>query len=252
MSANRIQRLSAYAGAATAATVGGVLGGEASADVVIFDIGVTINASLSSLPSSATITATQYIVDLAPFNHGIGFGLIDKSAPMGTGGSSAGDWASIDLQFGLAGAESGGEGNVQIAKKLDFGLKDYEAGGSVDPYLVPTYWGNFGVGVKDKEGVQNDGEEVNWDKGLDDGVNYIGFRVTDSEEDDTWHYGWVELEFATDDDGISLALHRWGYETEINTAASIPGGAPVVPGPAGLFSLAIGAAGLRHRRQRIS
>ena len=48
MTVNKIQRLSAYAGAATAATTGGMLGGEATADVVIFDIGVTIQAFAGS------------------------------------------------------------------------------------------------------------------------------------------------------------------------------------------------------------
>ena len=254
MTANKIQRLSAYAGAATAATAGGVLGGEATADVVIFDIGVTIQAFAGSAGQS---DFSSFAVQLSPFvGQSLNFSLASYNQVQGTGTDDY-DMASIDGQRWNIGINHNSDGDVDLAKGngLPFKLHSFEAGSSIDE--PQDYWGSQGWGLRDTTEVRNDGHvygpaEKQFDEGV---VRYIGFRVSNDLQpypNTPWNYGWLELEYTATEDGISMTLHRWGYETEVDTAAAIPAGGPVVPGPAGLFALAIGAAGIRNRRQRIS
>ena len=63
-----------------------------------------------------------------------------------------------------------------------------------------------------------------------------------------FYYGWAEV--SMDADQI-ITVERWALETTANTAAEYsPAGSTAVPGLGGLAALAIGAAGVRSRRQR--
>ena len=62
------------------------------------------------------------------------------------------------------------------------------------------------------------------------------------------YYGWVEVSM---DANNFITVERWALETTANTAAGYtPAGSTAVPGIGGLAALAIGAAGVRSRRQR--
>ncbi|MBQ72526.1 MAG: hypothetical protein CMJ67_06430 [Planctomycetaceae bacterium] len=253
MTANKIQRLSAYAGAATAATAGGVLGGEATADVVIFDIGVTMHAFAGSEGQSDVST---YALQLAPFGGSMTFNVGSFNQAPGSGGTGPNDVAFKDGQRWDIGINHNSDGDVDLAKGngAPFKLTTFESGESV---YNAAFWGPDAWGLRDVTTTQNDGDVTTPPPfgNVDEGLIYIGFRVSDDLQpypDTLWNYGWVELEWTAGDGGVSLTLHRWGYETEVDTAAAIPAGGPVVPGPAGLFALAIGAAGIRNRRHRIS
>ena len=81
----------------------------------------------------------------------------------------------------------------------------------------------------------------------------VAFRVTDGGDS---YYGWLDysLAFISLDDGYTFTVNGWAYNDVAgegiiagqNTAA----GSNAVPGLGGLAALAIGAAGVRSRRQR--
>ena len=96
--------------------------------------------------------------------------------------------------------------------------------------------------------------------GLTPGTNQlIAFGIdTDSDR----YFGWIDYSFdasGTVSDPFSLTINAWAYNDVAgqgiiagqSTAASDGGGA-AVPGLGGLAGLAIGAAGVRTRRQRIA
>ncbi|MCP4895056.1 MAG: hypothetical protein GY911_14750 [Actinomycetales bacterium] len=74
---------------------------------------------------------------------------------------------------------------------------------------------------------------------------YIGFTfLADDGTGDVSHYGYVSITW----DGVDLTLH--GYAWENVGGEGIVAGSTAVPGLGGLAALAIGAAGVRSRRQR--
>ncbi len=73
----------------------------------------------------------------------------------------------------------------------------------------------------------------------------FGIRFVDSGD---YYYGWVEVSM---DANQFITVERWALESTANTAAGYsPAGSTAVPGLGGLAALAIGAAGVRSRRQR--
>ena len=90
-------------------------------------------------------------------------------------------------------------------------------------------------------------------KGVMDGQAYIGFVVpADGFGAELSTFGWVDLTIGENEAGkLTLTINRWAYESVAGTAASIPGGTPV-PGAGGLLALALGAAGVRRRRERVA
>lgn len=78
----------------------------------------------------------------------------------------------------------------------------------------------------------------------DGATGYFGFRLP-TQTDGTWIYGWIE---ATNNGG-TLVVGRWAYESTSNTAIQTPLAPSAVPGAAGLAALAVGAAGVRGRRR---
>jgi MYXO-CTERM domain-containing protein len=72
---------------------------------------------------------------------------------------------------------------------------------------------------------------------------YAGIQL---DLDGTDAFGWVEFGW----DGDVLTIYDWAYDTEGSISAGETGGATAVPGGAGLVALAMGAAGMRRRRNR--
>jgi hypothetical protein len=73
----------------------------------------------------------------------------------------------------------------------------------------------------------------------------FGIRFVDGAD---FFYGWVEV--SEDALGV-ITVERWALESTANTAGQYsPAGSSAVPGLGGLAALAIGAAGVRARRQR--
>ena len=95
---------------------------------------------------------------------------------------------------------------------------------------------------------------------LDPGTNQLAaFSIFDGTDR---YFGWIDYTLEANgsvSDSLNFVINSWAYNDVSgegiiagqNTAASGGGAAPV-PGLGGLAALAIGAAGLRTRRQRIS
>ncbi|MBC8549617.1 MAG: PEP-CTERM sorting domain-containing protein [Candidatus Brocadiales bacterium] len=68
------------------------------------------------------------------------------------------------------------------------------------------------------------------------------------------HFGWVDVEVASQSPFDKLTIYGWGYEDEANTAILAGAGQEAIPEPATLFTLAMGVAGIyawrRGRRRK--
>ena len=81
----------------------------------------------------------------------------------------------------------------------------------------------------------------------------VGFAFTDISGGDTY-YGWVAYDLSRSEGRYSFTVNGWAYN-DVAGEGSIAGqnqaaGSSAVPGLGGLAALAIGAAGVRSRRQR--
>ena len=88
----------------------------------------------------------------------------------------------------------------------------------------------------------------------DAGTGSMGFAVQNTDTS-TYVAGWVKLAFDWSG-GFSSAfvtIQDWDFNTgDINTSITLPAGSGVVPGVGGLAGLAMGAVGLRRKRQRVA
>jgi len=76
----------------------------------------------------------------------------------------------------------------------------------------------------------------------------FGIRFNDGSD---YYYGWVEVSMDADE---IITVERWALEDTANTAAQYTpgGGGGAVPGLGGLAALAVGAGGVRRKRQRVA
>ena len=91
--------------------------------------------------------------------------------------------------------------------------------------------------------------------------NYMGFAVQ-NEDTGTYVAGWVQMAFdfsaGNVANGAYVTIMDWSFNTgDVNTSITMPGSPPqggsgAVPGVGGLAGLAMGAAGLRRKRQRVA
>ena len=82
------------------------------------------------------------------------------------------------------------------------------------------------------------------------GTKYLNFRI---EDGGAFTYGWIQLDWnITDANDWSVSISNWAYTSDGPLAAGDTAGSQAVPGLGGLAALAIGAAGVRGRRQRMA
>ena len=82
------------------------------------------------------------------------------------------------------------------------------------------------------------------------GTKYINFLI---EDGGAFTYGWIQLDWnITDSNDWSVSISNWAYTSDGPLAAGDTAGSQAVPGLGGLAALAIGAAGVRGRRQRVA
>ena len=86
---------------------------------------------------------------------------------------------------------------------------------------------------------------------LSTGTNkLIAFSMESTET----HYGWINYSLAKENNGYAFTVNSWAYNDVagqgIIAGEDTAAGSTAVPGIGGLAALAIGAAGVRSRRQR--
>lgn len=241
---NQNRQICNYASMALASTAGGVIGVDVTADVVTFDVGVTISVSIGGTNTSIA-SSTQ--IQMEPLGVSMEFAVDGFYSQNSTNSDSFLRRVSWDIMA----VDGSFNGDLRVAMGPFPFLQSFGPGGSVGSNEKWTFWSGQG-GNSFEEQTPAKSFSTAGSEGIVDGEAYIGFRFkNEGFGDPTYNYGWFELDVSLDATGASLTIERWGYETEVDTAASIPA-APVVPGPAGLFALAVGAAGVRSRRQRIA
>ncbi len=81
--------------------------------------------------------------------------------------------------------------------------------------------------------------------------NIVGFSIIDAGDT---YYGWLEYDLALTSTVFNFTVNRWAYNDVANegiiAGQNLAAGSTAVPGLGGLAALAIGAAGVRSRRQR--
>lgn len=256
MSFDSTVRLSSYASIAAAAS----LGGAATADLMIFDVGTTFtvesNAGLGGGPGNLALfegTVTLGALGTAiRFYGGQGF----TSNPTNSGSFFSGTGWS--MQFGGVNPLGGSSSNVRgyfNVNQSKFGpplAHHFNAGDSVGNGSGSGSGGSdFAKGGKDFQLQLSDkSKSIAKEGGVLDGNTYIGFAVEAEGLNGVpaVNYGWLDLTVGLNESNeLFLTVNRWAYESDINEAARIP-----VPGLGGLAALAFGAAGIRRRRERVA
>ena len=245
-------RLSLYASAAAVAAVG--TGTAANADLIITNVGTTFTVSPAMPPGfggGSTVFSDVSTLGYPTIQLGA-FGAINLGAfqvgYQGTAGSF------FDLAAWAVG--SLGEGSSSIGVATAFGkARNFLPGQSVSFNTKSHKFADTGTGGKSKSKLDPEGFSTDKAKGTMEGQVYIGLQLPAAGVDGfggVFNYGWLDITVGfNEDDKLFLTVNRWAYESDVETAASIPGGS-VVPGVGGLAALAFGAAGIRRRRERVA
>ena len=81
----------------------------------------------------------------------------------------------------------------------------------------------------------------------------VGFSLTDSGDN---YYGWIAYDLSMSEGEYTFTVNGWAYNDVANegiiAGENRAAGSSAVPGLGGLAALAIGAAGIRSRRQRVA
>ena len=252
MSTHSSVRLSSYASLAAAAATGIVSG--AHADLLIFEVGTTYTAQpVEGLGGSGvSLSSADFtgVLELAPLGTSIVFFGLQFAGSNPEDPSSFLDFAGWTCGFDTL----SGRGELALAGsgKGPASARHFMAGdavGSSNPGNA-TALGGKALG----KNVDSGNKQASIEKGTMDGQTFLGFQVETlgGLEDPAVNYGWLDLTVGRDDSGaLFLTVNRWAYESDANVAAQIPGDNPV-PGAGGLLALAMGAAGVRRRRERIA
>ena len=237
MSASRLRNYSHIAVTPSAAgcalatgVVVAVVPGQATADLMIWNVG----QALPQISSGAS--TSQDLVLTATFNTAFQINFF--------GTSTSSNSSSADQVFWSP------NNNLSLINFYTSGLND------------PAIWtGTVNIGANALNGVaSNNGYTEHFWYGAtnshttsNDIQNNIfsgetgAFAIRFNDGGD-YHYGWVEV--SMDTAGI-ITVDRWALESTANTSAEYsPAGSTPVPGIGGLAALAMGAAGVRSRRQR--
>jgi MYXO-CTERM domain-containing protein len=97
----------------------------------------------------------------------------------------------------------------------------------------------FGDTVVDEQFATGDWASL----GLDEVRGFVGWGM---ETTDGTNFGWMDIGW----DGEVLSIYDWAFSTNGSIAAGQTSAVSAVPGGTGLAALAMGAAGLRRRRNR--
>lgn len=234
-------RLTSYASLAAVATTGLVT--EAEADLMIFDVGTTF--SLQPIPTlggpGPNVSSFDEQLRLDDLNATVNFRGFGARFTNSTNSDSFFRSNAWGVSF-----ESGGLIAVDPSGKK---ARNFNSGSSVGNGEKGQ---SYAIGGKSKDADFGSGtKSVN--KGAMEGQAFIGFNVpSDGLGLEVATYGWLDITLGLDESGkFALTINRWAYESEAGTAAQIPGSNPV-PGVGGLLGLAIGAAGVRRRRDRVA
>lgn len=235
-------RLTSYASLAVVTSTGFIT--EARAELIIFDVGTTFTLQpvegFGGTPfSQSTFLATLQLEDLGQTMNL--FGLRWR----GSNSTDSNDFIGFS---GWSANFDNGTGGVAIDSKSPT-LAHFGPGDSV---------GSMSKFVNDSKGgarksKATSSKQFSTSKGVMDGQTFIGFAIpVEGFGLETSTYGWVDLTLGQDEAGkLTLTINRWAYESDAGTAAQVPGGNPV-PGVGGLLALAMGAAGIRGRRERVA
>ena len=223
--AQYVKLASAPAGVATAATVG-VPAQTASADIVVYEIGQSLNQQLASGGSYFTLASSGYIALTGVESLGLNFsgsyfGLANSNSSVfynwmnvGGGMNALISGTSSDVANLLAAGDVIGPGGT-FKSSMVLGYSSY--------FALPGY--NVASGA----GFQRNGQ-----------TSYLGIAFNAAPG--VTNYGWVEINW----DGMgALEVVRWAYEDD---GSAIAAGAVPAPGAVGLLALAAGAAGVRRKR----
>ena len=236
------RRMATYTGLAAVAVAGGAVVPEANADLMIFDVGTTFTMQpVLDFGGTVSMSTLRGSLQLEDLNQTMSFFAVRftgfSSGPFDEFRSSG--WsANFDNGTGAIAKNSG----TKMAR-------NFGPGESVDS---KNKFKDYAVGGFDKTKIDGT-NRFSKDKGVMDGQVFLGFTVpSEGLGIEATTFGWVDLTLGEDETGRwTLTINRWAYESDAGTAAQIPGGTPV-PGVSGLFGLALGAAGIRGRRERVA
>ena len=223
--AQYVKLASAPAGLATAATVG-VPAPTASADIVVYDVGQSLNQRNGSGYTSTGLFfySTGYIalggVDSLGLNfQGIFVSFSSSSFAFQYNYMAVGGGMNA-LILGSAGIASELAAGEQVGASGNFDASRVLGGAYASIYSMSSLSSSFGF--------------------QRDGTSYLGIAFEAAPG--VMNYGWVEINW----DGLNaLEVVRWAYEDD---GSAIEAGAVPAPGAVGLLALAAGAAGVRRKR----
>ena len=242
------KRMTAYTGLATVVAAGGAVTSEVNADLMIFDVGQTLDLTRDP---EADAYIGSYMIGMNIAGNSVEANIKAFQVRSNFSTSQA---QRLDL-WKVAGPAKGSQlmfGKSQASKDAPNLLANFEdigqVGSSFEGSAFPFAKGGFRI-------VDPSGSKADFGYGQFEGRFYVGFTYADVDSlqggDIDFYAGWIELTLGQDGDFLSLTIDRWAYESTPGQAASIPGGTPV-PGVGGLLALAMGAAGVRGRRQRVA
>ena len=219
--------------AATPAVIGGI----ATADIYHYD-GPAISVTTNGVPSSSGAdigTFKNFIFGGGSFTFEVSLEVAAYRNNSTEYGRAAGLWANntgSSSEAGFVAINNGDEGKKNAQRfsysqkiapsKMNIPDREVKIGGSTEGST--TGKGEF----------NGSGEER----------GYVGVFILGSDNQDRW--GWLDIGY--DFDTNTLTMYEWAFNDEGMLNA---GHLTVVPGPAGLFALAVGAAGIRRRRNRV-
>ena len=243
------KRMTAYTGLAAVTAAGGAITHQATADLMITNVGHTLSLQPNE-SASGVFYAGSYALGLNIAGNDMTVNIKAGQARSDSTSMAArfdiwkvqGPIKNSQLMFGKSKASKGGPALLANFENLG------QVGSSFEGSAFPVAKG--GVRLLDPEE-----SKTGFSYGQFEGRFYVGFSYADTYnlqgDPIDFYAGWIELTLGQDGDFLSLTIDRWAYESTPGQAASIPGGTPV-PGVGGLLALAMGAAGVRGRRERVA
>ena len=244
MSIETSSRLTSYASLAAVAAAG--LMTEAHADLMIYDVGMTFTLQpVEGFGGTFASSSFRGALELEPLGVTADFFGLRFGGSNPTDSNSFRNFSLWSANFGSKSTASGMIALNPITKEA----KHFNPGDSVGSSFKGR---SYAAGGKNKT-FNTNSKQKSAAKGVMDGRTFLGFSVPlDGLGAGASNYGWFDLTLGEDESGnLSLTINRWAYQSDPGIAAQIPAENPV-PGVGGLLGLAMGAAGVRRRRERVA